>query len=82
MTDWSPLVREAVRVALRDGGAFLDSKVLRPQRAKEIASSYLHEIGRHEEIRFRTRRGGLWLARVDADADADVDADVDARPWP
>jgi hypothetical protein len=70
MTDWSPLVKEAVRVALRDGSAFLDSTVLRPHLAKEVAISYLQEIGRRDEIRFRARRGGLLLVRVDVDADA------------
>jgi hypothetical protein len=70
MTDWSPLVREAVQIALRDGRAFLTSEVLRPQLAKEVAISYLNEIGRREEIGFRARQGGLWLFRVDTDAAA------------
>lgn len=77
MTDWLPLVREAVRIALRDGRAFVDAKLVRAQLAKEVAISYLHEIGRRDEIEFRARSNGLWLLRADASAAAVIETPHD-----
>lgn len=70
MTEWSALVREAVRIALRDGRAFVDAKVLPPRLAREVAISYLHEIGRRDEMEFQSRAVGLWLLRLDLGSSA------------